>query len=76
MQEGLKHAGPARASVRLEYVGGDLVLEVSDDGRGHGLLGMRERVALYGGEIDAGPLPAPAHGFVLRARLPIDGVVA
>lgn len=85
VQEGLtnalKHAGPARATVLLEYGARDLRLEVADDGRGddpasngggHGLLGMRERVALYGGELVAGPRPAPERGFALRASLPLD----
>ncbi len=83
VQEGLtnalKHAGPARADVLVRYGGGELELRVSDDGRGHdpsssggghGLAGMRERVALYGGELEAGP--RPEGGYRLRARLPID----
>lgn len=87
VQEGLtnalKHAGPARAEVLVRYGDRDLELEVSDDGRGrddasngggHGLVGMRERVALYGGELDAGP--RPGGGFGLRARLPIGGAPA
>ena len=87
LQEGLtnalKHAGPARAEVLVRYGDRDLELRVSDDGRGrgaggngggHGLVGMRERVALYGGELDAGP--RPGGGFGLRARLPIDGAPA
>ncbi|HEY2803717.1 MAG TPA: sensor histidine kinase, partial [Actinomycetota bacterium] len=38
---------------------------------GHGLLGMRERAAMFGGEISAGPLPG--GGFEVRAVLPLDG---
>ncbi len=85
VQEGLtnalKHAGPARATVGLEYGPRDLRIEVADDGRGHdpssnggghGLLGMRERVALYGGELVAGPREAPGRGFALTASLPLD----
>jgi len=74
----LRHAGPAHANVVLRYLAHDLEIEVSDDGRGgrpdhagagHGLIGMRERVALYGGELSAGP--APGGGFVLSTRIPI-----
>ena len=73
----LKHAGPARASVVVRYGPEELELEISDDGRssgkgdgtGHGLVGMRERVALYGGRFDASQ--DPAGGFVVRAKLPI-----
>jgi signal transduction histidine kinase len=76
----LKYAGPARACVDVRYTPGALELEVSDDGIagagngdvGHGLVGMRERVALFGGELDAGP--APDGGFRVRARLPLGAV--
>jgi signal transduction histidine kinase len=60
------------------YAPDALTLSVSDDGRGaqpadggHGLVGLRERVALYGGELEAGP--APGGGFALKARLPLHG---
>ncbi len=73
----LKHAGPAQARVLIRYGRDDLELEVVDDGRplprtddtGHGLVGMRERVALYGGELDSGP--RTGGGFAVRARLPL-----
>jgi signal transduction histidine kinase len=73
----LKHAQAARAGVVLEYRNGSVVLEVTDDGRGtlapngggHGLAGMRERVALYGGELDTGN--GEQGGFVVRAVLPV-----
>ena len=81
VQEGLtnalKHAGRARARVVVRYAPGELRLEVADDGDGNGdgggagrgLDGMRERVALYGGELESGPLAG--GGYVLRARLPL-----
>jgi len=73
----LKHAGPARATVALIYGDGVLELEVADNGHGvgtsngsgHGLAGMRERVALYGGQLESGP--GPKGGYVVRARLPV-----
>jgi signal transduction histidine kinase len=73
----LKHAGPgATATVELGYGADDLTVTVSDDGRsptapdahGHGLLGIRERVAVVGGQVEAGP--SAGGGFVVRARLP------
>ena len=85
VQEGLtnvmKHAGRARAQVLLRYRPQDLEIEISDDGAGngtgggsgHGLDGVRERVSVHGGKLQAGP--RPGGGFVLRASLPI-GVVA
>ncbi len=80
VQEGLtnalKHAGAgAGAQVRVTYAPAALEIDVRDDGRGaapagagHGLIGMRERVALYGGELEAGP--RPEGGFGVHARLP------
>jgi signal transduction histidine kinase len=76
----IKHAGPAQAEVRLRWAGDWLEVEISDDGRGsgdindaaggHGITGMRERAALYGGTLDAGP--SPGHGFTVRAHLPLS----
>jgi signal transduction histidine kinase len=74
----LKHAGNAHAAVHVHYGPDFLELEIIDDGTGspvpvasggHGLVGMRERVALYGGRFDAGRLPA--GGFAVRVVLPI-----
>jgi len=73
----LKHAGPARAQVTVRYEPECLRLEITDDGRGgatrgpggHGLVGMRERVALYGGTLEVGA--RPAGGFGVCARLPV-----
>jgi signal transduction histidine kinase len=77
----LKHAGPAHARVAIHYGPQDLELEVCDDGRGvsgegqpsedggRGLIGMRERVALFGGELNVGPMPE--GGFRVHARLPL-----
>jgi signal transduction histidine kinase len=80
----LKHAGPhARAWVRLRYGDRELTVEIEDDGRGvaaalsgngetsgHGLVGMYERVALYGGELRIGP--RSGGGFEVRARFPLE----
>ena len=74
----LRHAGASRATVRLEGSPEVLVVDVTDDGRGpgrpatdgHGLLGMRERVAVYGGSLDVGPVDG--RGFRVVARLPYD----
>jgi signal transduction histidine kinase len=73
----LKHAGPSRARVVLRYHPDDLELEISDDGPGtgegvgpgYGLLGMRERVSVYGGELQSGR--RPGGGYALRVRLPL-----
>jgi signal transduction histidine kinase len=73
----LKHAGPAHACVAVEYRPGEVRLKISDDGRGvtattseggHGLLGMRERVGVYGGTLRAGP--TTGGGFSVVATLP------
>jgi signal transduction histidine kinase len=77
----LKHAGKTRASVTVRYEEKALVLEVLDEGRGvtpatagggRGLLGMRERVATFRGDLEAGP--RPEGGFGVRARLPLSDV--
>jgi signal transduction histidine kinase len=74
----LKHAGNAQASVHVRYGPDSLELEIADDGAGessralgggHGLVGMRERVALYGGRFDASR--GPGGGFAVRVVLPI-----
>jgi signal transduction histidine kinase len=73
----LKHAGPAHACVTVDYRPGEVRVQVSDDGRGvsatssdggHGLLGMRERVGVYGGTLRAGP--TTGGGFSVVATLP------
>jgi signal transduction histidine kinase len=83
VQEGLtnalKHAHASRADVTLCYEPGELRIEVRDDGvgsarsdgLGHGLVGIRERVKIYGGEMTAGA--KGEGGFVLGARLPLGG---
>jgi signal transduction histidine kinase len=83
VQEGLtnalKHAQASRADVTLHYAPDELRIEIRDDGAaaagsdglGFGLLGIRERVTIYGGDMTAGR--APEGGFVLTARLPLEG---
>jgi signal transduction histidine kinase len=79
----LKHAGPAEAEVIVRYHHSTLELEILDNGAGaparvngsgHGLVGMRERVALYGGSLEAGA--RNGHGFAVRARLPLNAETA
>ena len=82
VQEGLtnalKHARAHRADVTLRYAPDELQIEVRDDGTGgasngpgYGLVGVGERVKIYGGTMTAGA--APDGGFVLGARLPLGG---
>ncbi len=79
----LKHAGTdVAAVVRFDWSEDGLALVVSDDGcgplrsdgKGHGLIGMRERLALIGGSVEAGP--GPQGGFMVRARIPQRTTVA
>jgi signal transduction histidine kinase len=83
VQEGLtnalKHAHASTANVTVRYALDELQIEVRDngvgssttDGLGHGLVGVRERVKIYGGEMSAGA--ANGGGFVLSTRLPLSG---
>ncbi len=81
----IRHAGPATAAVTVDYGADELRVEVTDDGRGkpavgsversrqtvgHGLVGMRERVILFGGRLEAGPLPG--GGFRVLALFPLE----
>jgi signal transduction histidine kinase len=83
----LKHSGAGHATVRLSWSQDHLEVEVSDDGPvagvvvpppvradsgGKGLVGMRERVMLFGGELEAGP--SPHGGYRVAARLPLEGM--
>jgi signal transduction histidine kinase len=75
----LRHAQAHRATVRVAVAAGSLRVVVSDDGAGqngarrpggHGLVGMRERVAVYGGSLEVGPVPG--GGFRVEAAIPFD----
>jgi signal transduction histidine kinase len=72
----IKHAGASAAEVRVRRTSDEVELEVVDDGvapvsngRGQGLIGMRERASLLGGEVEAGP--KPGGGFRVKAKLPL-----
>lgn len=75
----IKHAGTDASRVVVAYEHDAVCLEITDEGRGaasplgegHGIIGMRERVGLYGGEFHAGS--QPRHGFRVTARLPLSG---
>jgi signal transduction histidine kinase len=77
----VRHAGPATARVAVRYGPDRVAVEVVDDGRGgdpdgqdrggQGIVGMRERAALYGGSLEAGPLSG--GGFRVAASLPLEG---
>jgi signal transduction histidine kinase len=85
----MKHAGQARTTVRIEFRTRELLITVSDDGRpadaapgpgqpaapggGRGLIGLRERLAVYGGVLDAGP--RPGGGWRLAVRVPLEPVI-
>jgi signal transduction histidine kinase len=79
----IKHAGKPLTTVSLDYGEGQLVVEVADTGRPilavapavpagarRGLIGLRERIALYGGVLEAGP--RSSGGWIVRARFPVD----
>ena len=82
VQEGLtntmKHSSASAVHVQVTYGEHDLTLEIIDDGRGsprngvqgHGLIGMRERVAMFNGKLEFGN--RPEGGFRLRADIPLD----
>jgi signal transduction histidine kinase len=75
----IKHADGARARVRIEYRAHDLIIDVSNvagdsglsaAGTGRGLIGLRERIAIYGGSLEVGP--RPGGGWRVRATIPLE----
>ena len=84
IQEGLtnalKHAGPVATAVTLRYQPRAVTVEIRNAAGtghalptaagGHGLMGIRERVAMYGGDLQAGP--SSVGGYTLQARLPLE----
>jgi signal transduction histidine kinase len=71
-----RHSGASAAEVTIDYTGAAVMVQVRDDGsgghestEGHGLIGMRERAALYGGRLET--MPSAGHGFTVRAELPV-----
>jgi signal transduction histidine kinase len=80
----LKHASASTVDIRVRYLAREVELDITDDGvggppdprrpRGLGLVGMRERVALHGGTVEAGPR-RDGGGFRVRARIPIPASV-
>jgi signal transduction histidine kinase len=75
----IKHAAGAQAKVRIEYRAHDLVIDVANlaggsaasaDGGGRGLIGLRERIAIYGGSLEVGP--RPGGGWRVRATIPLE----
>jgi signal transduction histidine kinase len=78
----LRHAAGARVTARVEVTGDDVLVDVQDtggdrpravNGSGRGLIGMRERVRLYGGTVEAA---GDARGFRVRARIPVPHAAA
>jgi len=79
----IKHAATDSCQVTIAYQQDALTLEVTDNGSGsaasggelpvagNGIIGMRERAAMYGGKVRAGPLPG--RGFLITARFPLEG---
>jgi signal transduction histidine kinase len=72
VEEALAHAGGDPTDVRVRYASELVEIEIAGTGRSsrHGLVGMRERVALYGGTLEIGP--RAGGGRIVRARLPVE----